>query len=106
MFVGVMYFNRDPSWRPWEYRVGYIFDNYLFECVVENEGASSRHRIIGYAQLCEAQIVSDVVRDEDLPSRGNKTHRTLQLLFSNGLIIRAFFLQNKLFHLESSNRLH
>ena len=72
-YVGLLYFSKDPSWCPWEYRVGYIFDNYLFECKVINaekdnlkprQQSSSIHKIIGFAQLCEAKITRDFTYED------------------------------------------
>lgn len=49
--LGVVWLSKDPSWSPWEAKIVLLLDNYLLECTVD--GLS----IIGYAQLCKANVV-------------------------------------------------
>jgi hypothetical protein len=38
--------------------------------IVDSEEGKGNHRILGFAQLCEATIIREIVRDEDVPTRG------------------------------------
>lgn len=55
--LGIVLLNKDPSWRPWEYRMVMLLDNYLFEC--SRDGST----VIGYAQLCGATVTKQSVKD-------------------------------------------
>lgn len=76
-YIGMLYFNRDPSWCTWEPRIAYLFDNYLIECIVMNDAITNKssHKLIGYAQLCEAIITNEVTRDEDFPTLGMRAFK-------------------------------
>eukprot|EP01034_Spumella_vulgaris_P021453 gene21453-27486_t len=54
--LGLLWLSKDPTWRPWEVKLVYLLDNYLYEVTADGKV------IIGFSPLCGATITRQSYR--------------------------------------------
>jgi serine/threonine protein kinase len=71
--LGLLYCNRDPTWTPWDMRLVYLLDNYLYEVSNDNE------EILGYCPLSGAVISRETCSTSQIPGHDHSQTAALSI---------------------------
>lgn len=88
--LGTLYLSKDPSWRPWEQKIVFLLDNYLFECTLDGTN------IIGFCHLsnCTIKRVTQRVTRGLKPIKGAVPSASLSLDTIEVLLISCYANSN------------